>query len=199
LAPTAQAQQSPVESGPSGFVELVVGAARPLADEDWETFHETSLKLGLRAGALDRAPGLHFGFEVGVDYMPVDTDDSVNLGGVVYADASVHRARILGGLRVGLRPAPDLLLFSRLGAGLDYLTGERTRTAGVITLTCQHDTMGLALEAGVGIAARVAGLSAGLQVAAPLAFHDNDDDRCLIGDDYAAYDLDILFSVSAPL
>ncbi len=185
-APTARAEKN-------GFAEVVVGMANPIGDDDYDDIVENSFKLGVRGGVFRGAPlsgGVHLGFELGADWALADTklDDGPNF------DATFHRFRFLAGGRVNVNLMKKLSLFFRAGAGLDVVLGSLSLTIGQTTTTTDENDLGFALEFGGGAVVEAGGYLFGMQLALPIAWHD--DPSSGAGDvlyyDYTSYELDLL-------
>ena len=175
----------------TAFAEIVGGLASPLGDEDYEDFVNNSIKLGVRAGVYRSQPlsgGAHLALEVGADWALADNDldDDPNV------EAPFHRVRVLAGARVNVGLARKASLFVRVGAGLDYVTGS----ISAFGITVDDDDIGLGFEAGGGIVVETGGYTVGMQLALPIAWHDDDDTEAPLYE-YTSYELDLLATVGA--
>jgi opacity protein-like surface antigen len=178
----------------TSYAELVAGIAMPLGEDDYENLIDNSPKFGVRIGWLGLGRDSRAGLELGLDYTPVDNDVD-ELPGV---EADVGRLRVLAGARIAWRLQAGSALFVRGGVGVDHVSAELTGGALGISVTAEGESTGLALEAGAGVMFAVSRSAyLGLQLAIPVAIHDDepDADDDLLDLDYTGYDLDGLVTL----
>jgi hypothetical protein len=182
----------PTAAAAGGFVEAVVGAAVPLADDEHTDSVENSVKLGVRAGGLGSAAAL----EVGLDYTLADLETESFAG----FDFSAYRIRVLLGGRYHAPLGKAGFGFVRAAGGLDVAHLEAEGDVFGVHFERSESDLGFAAELGVGGGVRIGTLTVGAQLALPLGFHFDDDDPDDDEDfdlEYTAVDLDILFTAGA--
>jgi hypothetical protein len=151
---------------------------------------DTSIKLGVRGGVFrgrPRSGSARLGLELGADWALADNEIDDQPG----VDASFHRLRFLGGARLELSLQRRLSLFLRAAGGVDYVIGSISGSFLGIDYDLEENDLGLALELGGGVVAEVGGYLVGMQLAFPVAWHD-DDNNDDIDYDYTSYELDLL-------
>lgn len=203
LAAASLAGAAGTAAAETGYFEGVVGLAVPIADLnddsnslDYDTAFDESLKLGVRAGS-GTGPSA---FELTLDFTPLNNDISFGFPGGSL-DVDVLRFRALAGLRhrTAVGKGRGVVVFGRVGAGLDVLHYGASGSFLGIEYERSETDPGLALEVGGGVAVRLGGkLYLGGQLALPMAFHFDDDDPNDAEDadlEYGGVDLDLLFTV----
>jgi opacity protein-like surface antigen len=181
----------PMLASADGWVEVVVGAAVPVADSDYTDRVDNSPTAGLRVGG-DR-DGV--GAEVAIDYTPIDIHGSSTFAGVEF---SAWRTRALVAARV-IRPiGRKAVVFARAGAGVDLANISASGSFLGVNVDQSETDTGLALEVGVGIGVTLDPVLLGVQLGVPIGLHFNDDDPNDPNDfdfEYTAVDLQVLFAV----
>jgi opacity protein-like surface antigen len=181
------------EGGSDGFIEVAIGQAVPLGDDQWDDTWDDTLKLGLRGGVGARR-GL--GFEVALDYTPLDSS-STSVGGLANLETDISRYRLMVGGRGGVPVARNVRAFGRALIGVDYMRGTYEGQILGQPFDGDEDDVGLGLEIGGGVAFNVLDvLSVGVQLNIPIAFHFNEaDSEDPIDNEYTAYDVDLMLTV----
>jgi hypothetical protein len=180
-----------------GFAEGVIGMALPLGDDTYDNGADTSLKLGVRGGALGQSG---FGFELAADWTPIND----NYGGTVLGqtiDVSFNRFRLQGGLRYAAHPAKarSVTVFARALVGVDILHWSVDTTILGATSSSSDTDTGLALEPGFGVVVNVGSVAIGGQFAVPIGFHSDSNANDNVDTSYRSYDLDLLFTLAAAM
>lgn len=174
-----------------GYVEAVAGLAVPVADDDYDSFADESLKLGLRAGGGGGPTKL----ELAGDFTLVDPASE---GGLFDLDISAQRYRILIGARHRV-PAGKASLFIRLGAGIDIVHASATGSAFGVDFEVSDTDPGIAAEVGTGFTIPIGDKAyVGAHLAVPMGFHfdeDDPDDDSDLSFDYTGIDIDFLFTI----
>ena len=191
LPATAHAEKSFFEV--VGGLSVPVGGSEGDAGLEYGDTVDESLKLGLRAGAFGAGKA---GFEVALDWTPYNDELDSS-----FADVSLHRFRLQGGVRVGGKAAEKVMVFGRFLLGADIVRlDSRVEIPIIGTFEFDETDVGLALEIGGGVIVNLGSVALGGQIALPIAMHFDDDDPMDNEDgdfDYTAYDLDILFTVAS--
>jgi hypothetical protein len=180
---------APTPARAENFIEVVGGILIPVADDDWTQYVESSPKLGVRAGTVDK-----FGGMLSIDWAPLNTDNgSFGFpGGMV--DVSSHRFRILAMGTMHHR-AGKLIATGRAGVGIDISHVSIQTTFLGQTNTNSDTDPGLALELGGGLWFPVGSVHVGGEIGIPLSIHADGEDNNINLDDYTSFDFDILFGV----
>lgn len=178
-------------AGADPFFEADLGLVAPIADDDYETRVDESVKLGIRLGSRsgDRA------FDVGVDATPYN-DDLDN----AITDVDVERYRFTFGARWEKPLGPKAHLFVRGAAGIDLIHYTATGTVFGVDFEFSETDVGIALEVSSGVLFDVGPVEIGAKLGIPFAFHFEEDDPNDQEDadlDYVGVDLDVAFVLAA--
>jgi hypothetical protein len=181
------------DDGGRGFVELAIGEMTPMGDDQWDNVNDSAFKIGLHGGAWARH-GL--GFELAVDYTPLNSDyASFGVGNI---QTDLTRLRLQIGGRGGAPIAHNLRAFGRFLVGADYVRGSVSGNVLGVNFDGDDSDVGLAVEIGGGVLYSLGIVSVGAQLAIPMAFHFTEQDaqnENYLDFDYNAYDVDLLLTV----
>lgn len=170
--------------------EIVAGVVFPLGEDEYENFLDPSFKFGGRIAfyGQPKSRGPQAGLEIGFDWTPAEND----LDDIAFVDASFNRFRILAGARLRKPLGSKASVFFRAAAGVDFIMGHVEEE--LLGTDWDENDLGVALEFGGGVAARLGNMLIGFQAALPIAFHWEDDPEQY---DYTGYDVDFLFTVGS--
>ncbi len=190
---SAVAHADEVDDG-KGFVELVLGQMSPLGDDTWDNANGTAGKFGVHGGVWAKRGA---GFELGLDYTPLDNVDQSSALGSYHSD--LGRVRLLIGGRGGTHVAKHVRLFARVALGADYIRGSVRISTPIGNFDGDDSDVGLGAEIGGGVLLNVFGAFAvGAQIAVPMAFHFTEQDfqkKQYLDAKYNSYDLDLLLTL----
>ena len=182
----------PSVAAADSFFEIAGGFTAPMGDDDWNDTVESSPKLKLAAGGMNK----QFGGFFSADWAPENTDAMSTTFPGGSTDISAHRFRLLVGPAFEA-PLNRMLVFTgRVGIGADitHASGRVTFLGG--TAESSDTDVGIGFEVGAGLWARVGSLELGGEVGIPIAHHDHAaDDQGEISMQWTSYDFDVLFGV----
>lgn len=182
----------PSVAAADSFFEIAGGFTAPMGDDDWDNTVESSPKLALRAGKMNKS----FGGFFSADWVPENTDAMSGVFPGGSTDISAHRFRLLVGPAFEA-PLNRMLVFTgRLGIGADITRASAKVTfLGGSTETSDTD-VGFGFEVGAGLWAKVGSMQVGGEVGIPVGYHDHAaNDQGEIAMQWTSYDLDVLFGV----
>lgn len=174
------------------FFEIAGGFTAPMGDDDWDNTVESSPKLKLAAGGMNKSVGGFFS----ADWAPENTDTMSTTFPGGSTDISAHRFRFLVGPAFEA-PLNRMLVFTgRLGIGAD-ITHASAKVTFLGGSTESSDTdVGFGAEVGAGLWARVGSLQLGGEIGIPIGHHDHEaNDNGEIAMKWTSYDFDVLFGV----
>ena len=182
------ASAEPARGRGSTYAELVAGLAAPVGDDDYEAVVDPSFLLGARVGGVvvgGRRGGLALEGSLVGQFLSIDDPPAIDVG-------FSYRLRLAAGARL-FYDIKRVRLFGRFGIGLDY--ANVSAEDAFLGIDLGGDDLGLLLEPGGGVLFDLGGTAVGLQLALPVAIHDDDDDDVDLDPDYTSTDLDVLLTV----
>lgn len=174
------------------FFEADLGAAVPIADDDYDNNVSNSLKLGVRLGTATKFGGL----DLSIDFTPFSDDLSSDA-----IDVSIQRYRFMLGGRYVHPITPKARFYVRAAGGLDLIHYNVSGSIIGIDIDQSETDAGIALQFDTGVLFDLGKVSVGARLGVPLAFHFNDDDPNDPNDadlSYTGVDIDFAFTLAVP-